>query len=103
MEGSGDGYGSVQIITDLDPEGPKNLRTRIRNIAGQYCGSGFGFNGGPGSEIEEVKNDLKRKTVNKFHLLKSWMFLRAEGFSCSLDVIYEGLGISKLQFLINKR
>jgi hypothetical protein len=25
-------------------------------------------------------------------------FLRAEGFSCSLDVLYGGLGISKLQF-----
>ncbi len=27
--------------------------------------------------------------------------LRAQSFSCSLDVLYEGLGISKLQFLIN--
>ncbi len=29
--------------------------------------------------------------------------LRAEGFSCSLGVLYGGLGISKLQFLIKKR
>ncbi len=28
--------------------------------------------------------------------------LRAEGFSCSLDVLYGGLGISKLQFFIKK-
>jgi hypothetical protein len=28
--------------------------------------------------------------------------LRAEGFSCSLGVIYGGLGLSKLQFLIKK-
>jgi hypothetical protein len=28
--------------------------------------------------------------------------LRAEGFFCSLDVLYRGLGISKLQFLIKK-
>jgi hypothetical protein len=28
--------------------------------------------------------------------------LRAEGFSCSLDVLYGGLGISKLQFLNKK-
>jgi hypothetical protein len=28
--------------------------------------------------------------------------LRAEGFSCSLGVLYGGLGISKLPFLINK-
>ncbi len=31
------------------------------------------------------------------------LFLRAEGFSCSLDVIYRGLGISKLQVLIIKQ
>jgi hypothetical protein len=29
--------------------------------------------------------------------------LRAEGFSCSMDVLYGGLRISKLQFLIKKR
>ena len=28
--------------------------------------------------------------------------MRAEGFSCSLDVLYGGLGISKMQFLIKK-
>jgi hypothetical protein len=28
--------------------------------------------------------------------------LRAEGFSCSLGVLYGGLEISKLQFLIKK-
>jgi hypothetical protein len=28
--------------------------------------------------------------------------LRAEGFSCSLGVLYGGLGISKLQFLIKE-
>jgi hypothetical protein len=28
--------------------------------------------------------------------------LRAEGFSCCLGVLYGGLGISKLQFLIKK-
>jgi hypothetical protein len=28
--------------------------------------------------------------------------LRAEGFSCSLDVLYGGLGISKLKFVIKK-
>ncbi len=41
--------------------------------------------------------------------LRNFMFLGAvcslmgaEGFSCSMDVLYEGLGISKLQFLIKK-
>jgi hypothetical protein len=28
--------------------------------------------------------------------------MRAEGFPCSVDVLYGGLGISKLQFLIKK-
>jgi hypothetical protein len=28
--------------------------------------------------------------------------LRAEGFSCSVGVLYEGLGICELQFLIKK-
>jgi hypothetical protein len=28
--------------------------------------------------------------------------VRAEGFSCSLGVLYGGLGIGKLQFLIKK-
>ncbi len=28
--------------------------------------------------------------------------MTAEGFSCSLDVLYGGLGINKLQFLIKK-
>jgi hypothetical protein len=30
------------------------------------------------------------------------VLLRAENFSCSLGVLYGGLGISKLQFLIKK-
>jgi hypothetical protein len=31
-----------------------------------------------------------------------FMFLRAEGFSCCMGVLYGGLGRSKLQFLVNK-
>jgi hypothetical protein len=31
-----------------------------------------------------------------------YFLLRAESFSCSLDVLYGGLGISKLQFLAIK-
>jgi hypothetical protein len=38
-----------------------------------------------------------------FMFLSTGCFLlRAEGFSCSLGVLYGGLGISKLQFLIKK-
>ncbi len=31
-----------------------------------------------------------------------WFLLRAEGFFCNLDILYGGLGIDKLQFLIKK-
>ncbi len=43
------------------------------------------------------KDPEKYKTVNKLYLLKCWMFsMRADGFSCSLDGLYEGLRISKI-------
>ena len=46
----------------------------------------------------------KQKKVNGFlYLSVVYSLLRSEGFSCSLDVIYGGLGISKLQFQIKKR
>jgi hypothetical protein len=59
---------------------------------------------GPWIWIQESKNGPeKKKAVNKFHPLRAGCsFLRAEGFSCSFDVLYEGLGIRKLQFLIKK-
>jgi hypothetical protein len=48
-------------------------------------------------QIQEDKNDpQKKKKVKKFHVLNCWMF------SCSLGVLYRGLGISILQFLIKK-
>jgi hypothetical protein len=31
-----------------------------------------------------------------------WPLLRTEGFSYNLDILYGGLGIGKLQFLIKK-
>ncbi len=43
-----------------------------------------------------------RKKGNKFNFT-GCSLLTAEGCSCSLDVLYGGQGISKLQFLINKR
>ncbi len=48
--------------------------------------------------MEKLPTKIAKK--KEFHGLKCWCsLLRAEGFSCSLDVLYEGLGISKLQFL----
>jgi hypothetical protein len=46
-----------------------------------------------GSGSREGKTDPQKK-VKKFHVL-GCSFLRAEGFSCSLDVLYGGgLGIA---------
>jgi hypothetical protein len=55
--------------------------------------------------IQEGKYDpQKKKKINKFHFLSAGCsVLRAEGFSCSLDVLYGGLGINKLQFFYQKK
>jgi hypothetical protein len=59
-------------------------------------------NGESGSRRAKMTHK-NRKKVRIFMFLKTGCFLlRAEGFSCSLGVLYGGLGISKLQFLINK-
>jgi hypothetical protein len=45
-------------------------------------------------------NQKKRKQLINFIFWSAgYCLLRVEGFSCSLDVLYEGLGISKLLFL----
>jgi hypothetical protein len=43
-----------------------------------------------------------RKKFVEVHVLKCWPLLRAEGFFCNLDILYGGLGIGKMQFLIKK-
>ncbi len=54
--------------------------------------------------IREGKNDHKNRKKSRIFMFLSTGFslLRAEGFSCILGVLYGGLGISKLQFLIKK-
>jgi hypothetical protein len=43
-----------------------------------------------------------REKILRVHVLSvGWPLLRAEGFFCNLDVLYVGLGIGKLQFLIS--
>ncbi len=44
----------------------------------------------------------RKKFINFLFLSAGYFLFRAEGFSCSLDIRYGGLGISKLQFLIKK-
>jgi hypothetical protein len=42
--------------------------------------------------------------VHKFQVFKCWVFsfLRYEDFYCSLDVLYEGQGISKIVIFYQK-
>jgi hypothetical protein len=48
--------------------------------------------------IQEGKNDPQKKEKNlKVYVLSvGWPLLRAEGFFCNLNVLYGGIGISKL-------
>jgi hypothetical protein len=44
-----------------------------------------------------------RKKVRNFYVFSAeCSLLRTEGFSCSLDALYGGLGISTLKYLIKK-
>jgi hypothetical protein len=51
----------------------------------------------PGSQTLPTNNEKEKKIS-----CLNCSLLRAEGFSCSLCVLYKGLGISKLLFLIKK-
>jgi hypothetical protein len=59
-------------------------------------------NCGPGSRRAKMTHKNRKKFRIFMFLSTGGSLLRAEGFSCSLGVLYEGLGISKLQFLIKK-
>jgi hypothetical protein len=52
--------------------------------------------------IQEGKNEPQKKSRIFIFLSTGCSLLIAEGFSCSLGVLYGGLGISKLQFVIKK-
>jgi hypothetical protein len=49
-----------------------------------------------------MTHKYRKKSIIFMFLRTGCSLLRAEGFSCSLGVLYGGLGISKLQFLIQK-
>jgi hypothetical protein len=61
-------------------------------------------NGGSGTGSRRAKMTHKNRKKSRIYIFLSTgcSLLRAEGFSCSLNVLYGGLGISKLLFLINK-
>ncbi len=45
----------------------------------------------------------RKKLVKLYVVSVGWPLLRAEGFFYNLDILYGGLGIGKLQFLIKKK
>ncbi len=53
-----------------------------------------------------MRGKINRKIVKKiqnFYVSKYWMLsLKIQGFSCTLGVVYGGLGIRKLQILLKK-
>jgi hypothetical protein len=61
-----------------------------------------GCESGSGSRRAKMTHKNRKKYRNFMFWSAGCSLLRAEGFSCSLGVLYGGLGISKLEFLIKK-
>ncbi len=57
-----------------------------------------GFNQVSGSRSAKMTHKNRKKLGNFMFLSTECSLLRVEGFSCSLDVLYGGQGMSKLQF-----
>jgi hypothetical protein len=58
---------------------------------------------GSGSKRAKIDQENRKQLINFIFCSAGYSLLRVEGFSCSLDVLYGGLGINKLQFLVKKR
>jgi hypothetical protein len=56
----------------------------------------------PDSGVQKMTHKNRKKSRIFMFLSTGCSLLTAEGFSCSLGVLYGGLGISKLQILIMK-
>ncbi len=65
-------------------------------------GSALIWVAGSGSRRAKMTHKNRIKSRIFMFLSTGCSHLRAESFSCSLGVLYGGLGISKLQFLIKK-
>ncbi len=79
------------------------LRALFYTVFRIRIGSGFNqvSGSGSGSRRKNYTQKLEKNLeISCFEMLD--VFLTAEGFFCSLDVLYEGLGLGKLQFLIIK-
>ncbi len=74
--------------------------------SGSGSGSALILVAGSGSGSRRAKMTHKNRKKSRIFMFLSTgtgcSLLRAEGFSCRLGLLYGGLGISKLQFLIKK-
>jgi hypothetical protein len=58
---------------------------------------------GSGSRRAKMTHKSRKKYKNFMFSSVKWPLLRSEGFFSNLDVLYGGLGIGKLYFLIIKK
>jgi hypothetical protein len=111
--------GLVRVLRHWQPREPAqeskdSVRsvTRIsRQCSGQGCGSGSGLDPDSIGSVDQDPDSesgsgsrrakMTHKKIKEFHVLKCWMasFESCRLFS-NLYVLYGGLGIGKLQFLI---
>ena len=81
------------------PEAGFPIRIHVR-IPGSDPHSKYGS--GSGFRRTKMTHKNRKKSRIFMFLSTGCSLLRSEGFSCSLCVLYGGLGINKLQFLIKK-
>jgi hypothetical protein len=117
-------------LSQLNPD-PNRIRNtgrkgQLKQCSGSYpydqsCGSGFepdsmgslscrvsdpdphsNCRSGSGSRRAKMTHKNRKKSRLLMFLSTECSLLRSEGFCCSMGVLYGGLGISKLQYLIKK-
>ncbi len=99
------GSGSVTFWYPDPYFGPGfQIRIWIGSVFNRASGSGsvFGIRIWVRIRIQEGKNDPQKEKKFMFWNV-GWPLLWAVGFFCNLDILYGGLGIGKLQFLILKK
>ncbi len=90
--------GRIGLVFSCELSGRSRHSTRIFNIRTKnQC-----FGSGSRREKNDQKKERKKLKINVMFWSAGCSFWRAEGFSCSLNVLYGGLGISELQILIKK-
>ncbi len=98
---------SVTVEAEQD-HGPVRQQVRregrqaVTHRQGSVSGSGLIWVAGSESRRAKMAHKNRKKYIIFMFWSAGWSLLRADGFFCNLDVLYGGLGISKLQFLIKK-